>query len=207
MLAERGSFPGELVIVAIGMHEAPGGRGEDLTLPAREPASRPTRSGLRARRANAAGRASGCATSRSRSGREGMVTHELQTAGRDAQPELVAARVIEAIRARTEELADGGARVGRARDVLPRRGARRRLLQPLSGRVPARRHAPLGAREHAGEVEESSWRYSRRSRRSPAARSTSTCSSCAGRTRSILSTGSPSRSARRTATSPARSCP
>ena len=27
----RGSFPGELVIVAIGMHEAPGGRGEDLT--------------------------------------------------------------------------------------------------------------------------------------------------------------------------------
>ena len=31
VVAERGSFPGELVIVAIGMHEAPGGRGEDLT--------------------------------------------------------------------------------------------------------------------------------------------------------------------------------
>ena len=31
VLAERGSFPGELVIVAIGMHEAPDGRGEDLT--------------------------------------------------------------------------------------------------------------------------------------------------------------------------------
>ena len=30
-LAERGSFPGELVIVAVGMHEAPDGRGEDLT--------------------------------------------------------------------------------------------------------------------------------------------------------------------------------
>jgi succinyl-diaminopimelate desuccinylase len=27
VLAERGSFPGELVIVAVGMHEAPGGRG------------------------------------------------------------------------------------------------------------------------------------------------------------------------------------
>ena len=29
--AARGGFPGELVIVAIGLHEAPGGRGEDLT--------------------------------------------------------------------------------------------------------------------------------------------------------------------------------
>ncbi|MBA2333149.1 MAG: M20/M25/M40 family metallo-hydrolase, partial [Actinobacteria bacterium] len=31
VVAEGGSFPGELVIVAIGLHEAPGGRGEDLT--------------------------------------------------------------------------------------------------------------------------------------------------------------------------------
>ena len=30
VLAGRGSFPGELVIVAVGLHEAPGGRGEDL---------------------------------------------------------------------------------------------------------------------------------------------------------------------------------
>ena len=31
VLKESGPFPGELVIVAIGLHEAPGGRGEDLT--------------------------------------------------------------------------------------------------------------------------------------------------------------------------------
>ena len=31
VLTERGSFPGELVIVAVGLHEAPDGRGEDLT--------------------------------------------------------------------------------------------------------------------------------------------------------------------------------
>ena len=32
VVAESGrSFPGELVLVAIGLHEAPGGRGEDLT--------------------------------------------------------------------------------------------------------------------------------------------------------------------------------
>ena len=31
ILEASGPFPGELVIIAIGMHEAPGGRGEDLT--------------------------------------------------------------------------------------------------------------------------------------------------------------------------------
>ena len=35
-----GPFEGELVIVAIGLHEAPGGRGEDLDAPARRAASR-----------------------------------------------------------------------------------------------------------------------------------------------------------------------
>ncbi len=50
---------------------------------------------------------------------------------------------------RAQRGAGGGrARVGRPRVVLPRRGARRRLLQPPPGRVPARRHAPLGAGEH-----------------------------------------------------------
>ena len=39
----EGPFPGELVLVAIGIHEAPSGRGEDLTLsPRRAWASRPT---------------------------------------------------------------------------------------------------------------------------------------------------------------------
>ena len=31
VLAESGPFAGELVLVLIGLHEAPGGRGEDLT--------------------------------------------------------------------------------------------------------------------------------------------------------------------------------
>ncbi len=107
VVAEGGSsFPGELVIVAIGLHEAPGGRGEDLswlleehgftadfgvvcelggpTLPVAHP---------------------GCATFEVTIRRPGMVTHELQTAAGTPNPTLVAARVIEAIRARTEELA------------------------------------------------------------------------------------------------------
>ena len=106
VVAERGSFPGELVIVAIGMHEAPGGRGEDLTYLLGEhgftadlgvvcelggptlPVAHP-----------------GCATFAITIRREGMVTHELQTAAGTPNPVVVAASVIEAIRARTEELA------------------------------------------------------------------------------------------------------
>ena len=106
VLAERGSFPGELVIVAVGLHEAPGGRGEDLdyllgergftadlgvvcelggpTLPVAH---------------------LGCATFEVTIRREGMVTHELKTPAGTPNPILVAARVIEAIRARNEELA------------------------------------------------------------------------------------------------------
>jgi acetylornithine deacetylase/succinyl-diaminopimelate desuccinylase-like protein len=94
------------VIVAIGLHEAPGGRGEDLeyllgehgftadfgvvcelggpTLPVAHP---------------------GCATFEVTIRRPGMVTHELQTPAGTPNPLHVAARVIEAIRARTEELA------------------------------------------------------------------------------------------------------
>jgi acetylornithine deacetylase/succinyl-diaminopimelate desuccinylase-like protein len=106
MLAKRDAFPGELVIVAIGMHEAPTGRGEDLTYLLGErgftadlgvvcelggptlPVAHP-----------------GCGTFAITIRREGMVTHELQTAPGTPNPNLVAARVIEAIRARTEELA------------------------------------------------------------------------------------------------------
>jgi acetylornithine deacetylase/succinyl-diaminopimelate desuccinylase-like protein len=106
VVAERGSFPGELVIVAIGLHEAPGGRGEDLiwllgehgftadlgvvcelggpTLPVAH---------------------LGCATFEITIRRPGMVTHELQTPKGTPNPILVAAQVIEAIRARNEELA------------------------------------------------------------------------------------------------------
>jgi acetylornithine deacetylase/succinyl-diaminopimelate desuccinylase-like protein len=106
VLAERGTFPGELVIVAIGLHEAPDGRGEDLTYLLGErgftadvgvvcelggptlPVAHP-----------------GCATFAITIRRQGMVTHELKTPAGTPNPNLVAARVIEAIRARTEELA------------------------------------------------------------------------------------------------------
>jgi acetylornithine deacetylase/succinyl-diaminopimelate desuccinylase-like protein len=106
VLAQRGSFPGELVIVAIGLHEAPDGRGEDLTYLLGEggftadlgvvcelggptlPVAHP-----------------GCATFAITISRDGMVTHELQTPAGTPNPNLVAARVAEAIRARTEELA------------------------------------------------------------------------------------------------------
>ena len=106
VLVERGSFPGELVIVAIGLHEAPDGRGEDLTYLLEErgftadlgvvcelggpmlPVAHP-----------------GCATFAITISREGMVTHELQTPAGTPNPIHVTARVIEAIRARTEELA------------------------------------------------------------------------------------------------------
>ena len=106
VLAVRGAFPGELVIVAVGLHEAPGGRGEDLdyllgergftadlgvvcelggpTLPIAH---------------------LGCATFEVTISRPGMVTHELQTPAGTPNPALVAARVIEAIRTRNDELA------------------------------------------------------------------------------------------------------
>ena len=102
----RGSFPGELVIVAIGLHESPVGRGEDLTYLLGERGftadfgvvcelGGPTLPVAHV----------GCATFEITIRREGMVTHELKTAAGTPNPILVAARVIEAIRARNEELA------------------------------------------------------------------------------------------------------
>jgi len=106
VLAGRRAFPGELVIVAVGLHEAPGGRGEDLdyllgergftadlgvvcelggpTLPVAH---------------------LGCATFEVTISRPGPVTHELQTPAGTPNPILVGAKVVEAIRARNEELA------------------------------------------------------------------------------------------------------
>ena len=63
----------------------------------------------------------------------------------------------------------------RRRDVLRRRGARRRLLQPLPDDVPDRRHAPLGPRAtRSRRSTRSTARCSRRSPPRPAARSSST---------------------------------
>jgi acetylornithine deacetylase/succinyl-diaminopimelate desuccinylase-like protein len=107
VVAESGRrFPGELVLVAIGLHEAPGGRGEDLTWLLGE-------HGLEADYAIVCELAGdrlvvahmGQATVEIEIAREGMATHELQTPAGTPNPILVAARVIEAIRARNEELA------------------------------------------------------------------------------------------------------
>ncbi len=97
-------FPGELVLVAIGLHEAPGGRGEDLTWLLAEhgfTADYAIVCELSGDRLVAAHM--GQATVEIEIAREGMPTHELQTPAGTPNPILVAARVIEAVRARTEE--------------------------------------------------------------------------------------------------------
>ena len=107
VLAESGrSFPGEVVLVAIGLHEAPGGRGEDLRWLLADhgfTADYAIVCELAGRELVAAHM--GQATVEIEIRREGMATHELQTPAGTPNPILVAARVIEAIRARNEELA------------------------------------------------------------------------------------------------------
>jgi acetylornithine deacetylase/succinyl-diaminopimelate desuccinylase-like protein len=107
VVAESGrEFPGELVLVAIGLHEAPGGRGEDLTWLLGEhgfTADYAIVCELSGDRLIAAHM--GQATVEIDIVREGMPTHELQTPAGTPNPVLVAARVIEAVRARNEELA------------------------------------------------------------------------------------------------------
>jgi len=103
--ASARSFPGELVLVAIGLHEAPGGRGEDLTWLLGEhgfTADFAIVCELAGDRLVAAHM--GQATVEIEITREGMPTHELQTPAGTPNPILVAARVIEAVRARNEEL-------------------------------------------------------------------------------------------------------
>jgi acetylornithine deacetylase/succinyl-diaminopimelate desuccinylase-like protein len=99
-------FAGELAIVAIGLHEAPGGRGEDLT--------HLLRNGFTADYAvvcelTQPGKVviahMGQATAEITISRPGMPTHELQTPAGTPHPLLAAARVVEAIRRRSEELA------------------------------------------------------------------------------------------------------
>jgi acetylornithine deacetylase/succinyl-diaminopimelate desuccinylase-like protein len=107
VMAASGSFAGELVIVAIGLHEAPGGRGEDLTWLLRE-------GGFTADLAivcelsghDVAVAHMGQATAEITISRPGIPTHELKTPKGTPHPILAAARVIEAIRARSDELAE-----------------------------------------------------------------------------------------------------
>ncbi len=105
-VAASGSFPGELVIVAIGLHEAPGGRGEDLTWLLGE-------GGFTADHAVVCELAGptfvaahmGQATVEIEISRPGMPTHELQTPAGTPHPLLAAGKVIAAIEARNAELA------------------------------------------------------------------------------------------------------
>lgn len=102
----RTPFKGEVVIVAIGLHEAPGGRGEDLR--------HLLESGFRADMAVVCELSDrdvvavahmGQATAEITVSRPGMPTHELQTPAGTPHPLLAAARVLEAIRTRNDELA------------------------------------------------------------------------------------------------------
>ncbi len=99
-------FPGELVIVAVGLHESPLGRGQDLTYLLGEHGFTADLGVVGELGATSLAVAHvGCATFAITIRREGEVTHELMTASGTPNPNLVAARVIEAIRARNEELA------------------------------------------------------------------------------------------------------
>jgi acetylornithine deacetylase/succinyl-diaminopimelate desuccinylase-like protein len=118
-------FAGELAVVAIGLHEAPGGRGEDL--------AHLLANGFTADYAVVCelmqpGKVvvahMGQATAEITISRPGMPTHELQTPPGTPHPLLAAARVVEAIRRRTEEL---------ARDEHPWVGAETYFVGELHG--------------------------------------------------------------------------
>jgi len=104
VLAEQ-PFAGEVVIVAIGLHEAPGGRGEDL--------KHLLASGFSADMAvvcelsghDVAVAHMGSATVEITVSRPGMPTHELQTPAGTPHPLHAAAKVVDAIAARNAELA------------------------------------------------------------------------------------------------------
>ena len=171
----RAPSPASSSLVAIGLHEAPGGRGEDLTWLLGEhgfTADFAIVCELAGDRLVAAHM--GQATVEIEITREGMPTHELQTPAGTPNPILVAARVIEAVRARNEEL---------SATEHPWVGAETYFFGEVHGGdfynrspgdVPPRRDAPLGARQHPRRRRRrSTTRSSRRSPPSPAARSTS----------------------------------
>lgn len=117
-------FAGEAVVVAIGLHEAPGGRGEDLRhlLESGFAADYAVVCELGAHELPVAHM--GQATVEIRVTRPGMPTHELQTPPGTPHPLHAAARVLDAIAARNEEL---------ARDPHPWTGAETYFAGELHG--------------------------------------------------------------------------
>jgi len=106
VLKASGPFPGELVIVAIGLHEAPGGRGEDLTWLLGEHGFRSDYAVVCELSGDTFVAAHmGQATVEITIARPGIVTHELKTEAGTPHPILTAGRVIDAIAARNAELA------------------------------------------------------------------------------------------------------
>ena len=102
----RGSFPGELVILATGLHESPTGRGQDLVWLLGEhgfSADAVVVCELGSDTFVAAH--TGCATVEITVSRPGQATHELKTAAGTPHPIMAAGKVIEALAARNAELA------------------------------------------------------------------------------------------------------
>jgi len=100
-------FPGELVIVAIGLHEAPSGRGEDLVHLLRDLGFQAD--GAIVCELGGGGKLPvahmGSATFEITVSRPGVPTHELQTAAGTPHPLLAAGRVMHAIATRSMRLA------------------------------------------------------------------------------------------------------
>jgi acetylornithine deacetylase/succinyl-diaminopimelate desuccinylase-like protein len=97
-------FPGEVAIVAIGLHEAPTGRGEDLTRLLGDEGFAADLGVVCELGGHTLPVAHmGSATFEIEVTRPGMPTHELQTPGGTPHPLLAAGRVVAAIEARTAE--------------------------------------------------------------------------------------------------------
>ena len=106
VLAAGGSFPGELVIVAIGLHEAPSGRGEDLAWLLGEHGFTADLAIVCVLGGHVLPVAHmGQATFEATVSRPGMATHELQTPPGTPNPLVAASRLVTAIADRTAELA------------------------------------------------------------------------------------------------------
>ena len=106
VVTEHGPFPGDLVVLATGLHESPGGRGEDLAWLLREhgfTADAVVVCELGGDTFVAAHM--GLATMELTFSRPGRATHELKTPPGTPHPITAAGRVIEAFAARNAELA------------------------------------------------------------------------------------------------------